>query len=57
MKWPKFTKHDVYTAAAIFGAAFVSTLAKGGSLDKTLLFSAVAAGIAAVIHTYLGKDA
>lgn len=54
---PKFTRHDVETAAVVFIAAFGSALAKGGSVNKSLLFSAITAGISAVIHTYLGKGA
>lgn len=54
---PKFTLHDVQTAALIFGAAFVSTLLKGGSVNQSLLISAVGAGVGALLHTYLGKGA
>jgi hypothetical protein len=53
--FPKFTRHDLDTAAVIFFAAFVSTLLKGGSASQSLLISAVGAGIGALAHTYLGK--
>lgn len=54
---PKFTLHDVQTAAIIFGMAFIGTLLKGGPVDQSLLISAVGAGVGAVLHTYLGKGA
>ena len=54
---PKFTLHDVQTAAIIFVMAFVGTLLKGGSVSNSLLISAVGAGIGALAHTYLGKGA
>lgn len=54
---PKFTLHDVQTAAIIFVMAFGGTLLKGGSVDKSLLISAVGAGLGALAHTYLGKGA
>ena len=54
---PKFTLHDVQTAAIIFGMAFIGTLLKGGSVSKSLLISAVGAGFGALLHTYLGKGA
>lgn len=55
--WFKNHKHDIETAAVIFAAAFVSTLLKGGSVSKSVLLSAVAAGAGAVIHSFLGKAA
>lgn len=54
---PKFTLHDVQTAAIIFVMAFAGTLLKGGSVSKSLLISAVGAGLGALAHTYLGKGA
>jgi hypothetical protein len=57
MKLPKFTVHDVQTGLLIFVAAFVSTILKGGSVTTGLLLSAASAGVAAVVHTYLGKGA
>ena len=53
--WFKAHQHDVLTGVIIFVAAFVSTLVKGGSVTNSLLVSALSAGAAAVIHTYLGK--
>lgn len=52
---PKFTVHDAQTAAIIFVMAFAGTLLKGGSVSKSLLISAVGAGLGALAHTYLGK--
>jgi hypothetical protein len=57
MKLPKFTIHDAQTALLIFVAAFVSTVLKGGSVTTGLLLSAASAGVAALVHTYLGKGA
>jgi hypothetical protein len=54
---PKFSKHDVETAIIIFVMAFAGTLLKGGSVSKSLLISAVGAGLGALAHTYLGKGA
>ena len=54
---PKFTLHDVQTAAIIFGMAFIGTLLKGGSVSTSLLISAAGAGLGALLHTYLGKGA
>lgn len=54
---PKFTVHDVQTAAIIFGMAFIGTLLKGGPVSQSLLISAVGAGVGALLHTYLGKGA
>ena len=54
---PKFTVHDVQTAAIIFAAAFIGALLKGGSVNQSLLISAVGAGLGALAHTYLGKGA
>jgi hypothetical protein len=54
---PKITLHDVQTAAIIFVMAFAGTLLKGGSVSKSLLISAVGAGLGALAHTYLGKGA
>jgi hypothetical protein len=54
---PKFTKHDVLTAAVLFAATFVSAVAKGGSLTTSVLVSAALAAVGAVVHTYLGKGA
>lgn len=53
--WFKLHQHDLVTAVVIFGAAFVSTLMKGGSVSKDVLLSAVAAGAGAVIHSFFGK--
>ena len=55
MSWLKLHRHDLETAGVIFFTAFVSTLLKGGSVSKSLLISAVGAGIGALAHTYLGK--
>ena len=55
MGWLKLHRHDLETAGVIFFTAFVSTLLKGGSVSKSLLISAVGAGIGALAHTYLGK--
>ena len=54
---PKFTVHDVQTAAIIFVMAFGGALLKGGPINKSLLISAVGAGLGALAHTYLGKGA
>jgi len=53
--WVMAHRHDVETAVVIFAMAFGSTLEKGGSVSKSLLLSAVAAGVGAVVHTFLGK--
>lgn len=54
---PKFTLHDVQTGVIIFVMAFGGTLLKGGSINQSLLISAVGAGLGALAHTYLGKGA
>lgn len=54
---PKFTKHDLQTAAVIFVMAFAGALVKGGPLTTNLLLSAAIAAASAVVHTYLGKAA
>jgi hypothetical protein len=57
MGWLKKHKHDVQTAVIIFVMAFAGTLLKGGSVNQSLLISAVGAGLGALAHTYLGKGA
>lgn len=53
---PKFTKHDLYTAAILFAGTFLSALSKGGSVSGNALLSAAVAAVGAVVHSYLGKS-
>lgn len=54
---PKITMHDLQTAGVIFVGAFVGALMKGGPVTSSLIYSALGAGVVALVHAYLGKDA